>query len=150
MIPDGNAAWVSRFSPSQVFVVNWLPGARDVSKITVAIERVRRHAGAGLARRQFVRGVVGVGRRGSAVHHQRPVADGVVGIRDVVAVRPAPLLVRQLVSRIVAPSHHRAVDFNNLGTVANGVICIIEARKSRPRRGQVRQQQNAIGVIIRV
>ena len=104
-------------------------GARRQGRQQVprAVVGARCDARAGLAGRQLVTRVVDVRRHGAAIDQQRPVADRVVGVRDIVALGPAPVLVGQLVGGIIRPAHHVPVGLDNLRPVADRVIRVVEA-----------------------
>ena len=128
-------------------LVRWVPAGEQVAG---RVGGVRRDAGSDLAPGQLVRRVVGARRPYPAIDQGQPVSHGIIRVCDVVPVRPAPLLVRQLVGLVVAPGHPVAGGFDDAQAVADAIESVGEARKRRAGRAQIGHAQEPAGVVVQV
>ena len=123
---------------------------RGDQEIAVGVPRIRRRSIRRLARNQFVRGVVRIRRRHSPRDLREAITDRVVRIRDIITVRSAPLLVRQLIRFVVRPSHAIARSLDDALTISHGIIRVIERRQRRRAGTDVRDRKLMVRRIIRI
>jgi hypothetical protein len=125
-------------------------GLEDDLLISVRIKRVRRDTATVSRRFDLIRAIVAIRSSCAVLDFHKAISNAIVRERMEIRIRAASMFTRELICRVVRPSHADAITFQDAGPITGRIELVRIARDQRIVRLQIKKLRQLISAVVRV